>query len=326
MRRREFITLIGGAAAWPLAARAQQTGKVWRIGILEPISAALNAANFDALRRGLRELGYTEGRNLIIEYRSADGRAERFPALAAELVRLKVDLIVTRGTPAVLAAKNASGALPVVMAASGEPLGVGVVAGLAHPGGNVTGLSAFSIATEQKRVELLREIVPGITRLAALYNMSNPVSPPRWEEIKTVARSLGIEPELLDVRTPEDLGPGFEAVTRRRVDALIVGNDGLIQANRRSIVDLAARHKLPAIYAYREIVDGGGLTSYGVSYSHLYFRAASFVDKIFKGAKPTDLPVEQPTKFELVINLKTAKALGLSIPEAFLLRADEVIE
>jgi putative ABC transport system substrate-binding protein len=328
VKRREFIALLGGAAAtWPFAARGQQPAhKLWRLGILEATPREMNGVNLGALQKGLGEHGYIEGRNLAVEYRSADGRADLFPKLASDLVGLKVDLIVTRGTPAVLAAKNVTSTLPVVMAASGEPLDVGVIAGLAHPGGNVTGLSAFTTESELKRLELLRECVPRLTRLAALYNMSNPVSSPRWEAIRAAERTLGIEARLLDVRTPEDLESAFELAVRQRAEAVIVGNDGLIQANRRSVVGLAARHKLPAVYAFRDIVDDGGLMSYSVNYSHLYYRAARFVDKIFKGAKPADLPVEQPTKFELVINLKTTKALGLQIPDMLLARADEVIE
>jgi len=324
MKRREFITLIGGtAAAWPLAARAQSA---YRIGVLETTSAALNAANFDALRQGLRQHGYIEGQNLVIEYRSADGRAERFPDLAAELVRLNVDLIVTRGTPAIFAAKNATKTIPVVMAASGDPLGAGVVAGLARPGGNVTGLSAFVTELQAKRLELLREMVPRINRIAALLNMSSPAEPPQWEETKAAARTLAIEPQLLDVRKPEDLGRAFETAIKQRADALVVGINVLTQANRRPIADLATKHRLPAIYASREFVDAGGLVALGVSYPDLYRRAATYVDKILKGAKPVDLPIEQPTKFELTINLKTAKALGLEIPPTLLARADEVIE
>jgi putative tryptophan/tyrosine transport system substrate-binding protein len=324
MKRREFITLIGGtAAAWPLAARAQSA---YRIGVLETTSAALNAANFDALRQGLRQHGYIEGQNLVIEYRSADGRAERFPDLAAELVRLNVDLIVTRGTPAIFAAKNATKTIPVVMAASGDPLGAGVVAGLARPSGNVTGLSAFVTELQAKRLELLREMVPRINRIAALLNMSIPAEPPQWEETKAAARTLAIEPQLLDVRKPEDLGRAFETAIRQRADALVVGINVLTQANRRPIADLATKHRLPAIYASREFVDDGGLVVLGVSYPDLYRRAATYVDKILKGAKPADLPIEQPTKFELIINLKTAKALGIEVPPTLLARADEVIE
>ena len=324
MRRRDFIIGIAGSAVtWPLAARAQSA---YRIGVLETTSAVLNAANFDALRQGLRQHGYVEGQNLVIEYRSADGRAERFPDLAAELVRLNVDLIVTRGTPAIFAAKNATKTIPVVMAANGDPLGAGVVAGLARPDGNVTGLSAFVTELQAKRLELLREMVPRINRIAALLNMSSPAEPPQWEETKAAARTLAIEPQLLDVRKPEDLGRAFETAIRQRADALVVGINVLTQANRRPIADLATKHRMPAIYASREFVDAGGLVVLGVSYPDLYRRAATYVDKILKGAKPADLPIEQPTKFELIINLKTAKALGLEIPPTVLARADEVIE
>ena len=310
----------------PLAAEGQQAGKIYRIGMLETTSMALNAANLDAFRQGLRELGYVEGRNFMIEYRSADGRRERFPELATELVRLKVDVILTRGTPAVMAAKNATGTIPVVMAASGDPLLSGVVAGLARPGGNVTGLSAIVVEVTRKRLQLLREVVPGVSRIAVLFDMGNPNNALQWKETEIAAPSLGVQPQLLDVRKPGDFGGAFDAAIRQRAGAMVVGIDALTQANHRPIIDLAAKHRLPAIYASREFVDAGGLVAYGVSYPHLYHRAASFVDKILKGAKPADLPVEQPTKFELVVNLKTAKALGLTIPPTELLQADHVIE
>ena len=324
MKRREFITLVGGAVAWPLAAHAQQPTKSYRIGMLETISAALNAPHLDAFRKGLRELGYVEGKNYTIEYRSADGRAERFPELAAELVRLGVDLIVVRGTPGTIAAKNATGRIPVVMASVGDPLLI--VDSLAHPGGNVTGLSAFVNEMTSKRIGLMKELVPAMSRIALFANMSNAVSPPQWEETKTAARSLGSEAELLDVRSRDEVGRAFETAVGRHVDALIVAFDGLFQANTRMIAELAARNRLPAIYVGREFIEAGGLMTYGVSFPHLYFRAATYVDKIFRGAKPADLPVEQPTKFELIINLKVAKALGLEVPPTLLARADEVIE
>jgi putative tryptophan/tyrosine transport system substrate-binding protein len=327
MKRRDFVTLLGGAAAaWPLAVRAQQSGKVYRIGLLETAPAASNAANFDALRKGLRELGYVEGQNLVLDYRSVDGRPERFPHLAAELLRLNVDLIVTRGTPAVMAVKNATGTVPVVMAASGEPVGTGVVAGLARPGGNVTGLSALTSELVAKRLELMREAVAGIRRIAFLFNMGNPIAPSSWGEFKTAAPSLNLEAQLLDVRKSEDLVQAFDVAIAQRADAILVGNDTVMLANRGQVVELAAKHRMPAMYHAREFVDAGGLMTYGVSYPDLYRRAATFVDKIFKGANPADLPVEQPTKFELVINLKTAKALGLDVPPTLLARADEVIE
>jgi putative tryptophan/tyrosine transport system substrate-binding protein len=310
----------------PLAAEGQQAGKIYRIGMLETTSMALNAVNLDAFRQGLRELGYVEGRNFMIEYRSADGRRERFPELATELVRLKVDVILTRGTPAVMAAKNATGTIPVVMAASGDPLLSGVVAGLARPGGNVTGLSAIVVEVTGKRLQLLREVVPGVSRIASLLDMGNPNNALQWKETEIVAQSLGVQPQLLDIRKPGDFGGAFDAAIRQRAGAMVVGIDALTQANHRLIIDLAAKHRLPAIYATREFVDAGGLVAYGVSYPHLYHRAATYVDKILKGAKPADLPVEQPTKFEFAINLKTAKALGLTIPPSVLARADQVIE
>jgi putative ABC transport system substrate-binding protein len=318
------LALVLSSIAAPLAVDAQPPEKLYRIGMLDRTSMAINAANLNGFRRGLRELGYVEGKNFVIEYRSADGRDERFPGLATELVRLKVDLILTRGTPAALAAKNATGTIPVVMAGVGDPVGQGVVASLARPGGNVTGLSALVTELYAKRVELLRELVPGAARLAALFNMTNPSVPPQWKEVETSARSLGIQPQLLDVRKPEDLGPAFEAAIRQRADALVVGLDTLTQANQRLIVDLAAKYRLPAVYASSEFAEG--LVVYGVDYSDHYRRAASFADRIFKGAKPADLPIEQPTKFELVINTRAAKALGLTIPPSLLLRADQVIQ
>ena len=327
MMRRDFITLLGGAAAaWPLRAGAQQAGKVYRIGVLEMTSATLNVANVYALRAGLRQLGYFEGQNLVIEYRSVDGRDDRFPGLARELLALKVDVIVTRGTPAAKAAKNATSTVPVVMAASGDPLGTGLVTSLSRPGGNITGLSAIVGELAPKRLELIREIVPGLARIAVLANTSNDAVRRDWARIETAARSLGVQSQLLDLRESDALGPTFDDASARRADALVVVIDAITQANQQRIVDLAMKHRLPAIYSSREFVDAGGLISYGVSYPDLYRRVATYVDKILKGTKPADLPVEQPTKLELVINLKTAKALGLELPATVLARADEVIE
>ena len=325
-KRREFITLLGGTAAWPLAVRAQQAGKVHRIGVLETISTTLNVANFYALREGLRQLGYAEGQNLVIEYRSADGRDDRFPGLARELLALKVDVIVTRGTPAAKAVKNATSTVPVVMMASGDPVGVGLVTSLARPGGNITGLSAIVGELSPKRLELIKEIVPGLARIAVLANTCNDAVRRDWARIETAARSLGVQSQLLDLRESDALGPTFDDASARRADALVVVIDAITQANQQRIVDLAMKHRLPAIYSSREFVDAGGLISYGVSYPDLYRRAATYVDKILKGTKPADLPVVQPTKFELVINLKTAKALGIEVPPTLLARADEVIE
>jgi putative ABC transport system substrate-binding protein len=324
VNRRAFITLIGGAAAWPLAGRAQQGGKVYRIGILEPISAARNASNLDRLRKGLRDLGYLEGQNLVIEYRSADGRAERFPDLASELVGLKVDLILTRGTPATRAAQDATGTIPVVMMTMGGP--GAIVASFARPAGNITGVITFSTELTAKRVEILKELVPGLSRVALLHNMGNPAVPPEWEETKTAARSLGLQAELLDVRSEGDLSRAFELAVRQHVDGLVIGADGLTQMHQQTIVGWLARNRLPAVFPAREFVETGGLIAYAVNYPDLYLQLATFVDKIFKGTKPGELPVQQPTKFELVINLKTAKALGLEVPPSLLTRADEVIE
>jgi putative ABC transport system substrate-binding protein len=323
MRRRAVIALVAAAGVWPLAVRAQQAGKVYRIGILEAVPAARNSANLDALRKGLRDLGYVEGRNLIVEYRSADGRADRFPGLVSELVNLKVDLIVARGTPATMATRNAT-ELPVVMATMMAP--GGIVASFARPGGNITGVTTFSTELSAKRVEILKELVPSLSRVALLHNMGNPSVPPEWEETKTAARSLGLQPELLDVRNESDVRAAFELALQKRVEAYVIGADGLTQTHQQAIIDFAARNNLPAIYPAREFVEAGGLIAYAVNYPDLYFRFASFIDKIFKGEKPGELPVEQPTKFELVLNLKTAKALGLTIPPTLLARADAVIE
>jgi putative ABC transport system substrate-binding protein len=293
--------------------------------MLETVAPRLNAANLQALRNGLAALGYKEGQNFYLEYRSADGYIERFPELASELVHLNVDVIVTRGTPAVLAAKAATSTVPIVMAASGGPLTAGVVAGLAHPGGNVTGLSAITDELTAKRLQLLKELTPGLKSVAYLHDMANPVAAPQWQELKLAGQSLKIATEIIDVRKPEDIATAIEAASRRG-DAIVVGNDAVTHASRQQIVELTRKHGALAIYATREFVDTGGLMSYAVSYPDLYRRAAGYIDRIFKGAKPADLPVEQPTRFELVINLETAKALGLTISPALLARADELIE
>ena len=315
--------LIGAVLAAPPGVDAQSE-KLYRIGMLERTPAAVNSANVEALRQGLRELGYIDGETFAIEYRSADGRDERFPALAADLVGSRVDLIVARGTPAALAAKHATRTIPVVITGVGDPVGQGVVASLARPGGNVTGLSAAVTAIYPKRVHLLKELVPRATRIGVLFNMANPALPPQWKEVEKAARALGIEPLLLDVRKADDLEPGFESAARQRADALIVGIDTLTQANSRLIVDLAARYRLPAMYASSEFA--GGLISYGVNYPETYRRAATFAHKIFKGTRPSDLPVEEPTTLELVISPRTGRALGITIPPSLLLRADRLSE
>ena len=323
--RRAFLGgLVGAGLLAPLAARAQHPDRFFRIGMIERTSIAVNAVNVQSFRHGLRDLGYVEGEHFAIEYRSAEGQDQRYPGLVSELARLKVDLIVTRGTPAALAAKSGAGAIPVVIIGVGDPVGQRLVDSLAHPGGNVTGLSAAVTQIYPKRVQLLRELVPRATRLAALLNMSNPALPSQWKEIEKAARSIDIEPLLLDVRKVEDLEPAFTTAARLRVDAMIVGLDTLTQANQWMIVDLAAKYRLPAMYASTEFARG--LVAYGVNYPEMYRRAAGFAHKIFRGAKPADLPVEEPTAFELVINLRTARSLGLTIPPSLLLRADHVVE
>jgi putative ABC transport system substrate-binding protein len=323
MNRRNLLGTLAGAVAWPSLALAQG-GPLRRIGLLETVPPNLNADNFNALRQGLRDLGYGEGTDFRIEYRSADGAGDRFPALAAELVRQQVDVIVTRGTPAALAAKAATPTIPIVMAAIGEPMLA--VAGLARPGGNVTGLSAFVSDLQAKRVDLLKSIIPGLRRVAALLNMGNPVFVPQWREIETAAQALGLQSQLLDARASADFEPALAAAAAQQAEAVIVGIDGLTQVNAVPIAELAIKHRLATMHASKEFVEVGGLVAYGVSYPDLYRRAAAYIDKIFKGAKPSDLPVEQPTKFELVINLKTAKALGLQMPDRLIFTADQVIE
>src|SRR5262245_9446516 len=323
--RREILTLLGGAAAaWPLAARAQPGGRLRRIGMLETTSAQLSAANLNGLRQGLQSLGYEEDKSFAIEYRSADGREERFRELAAELVGINVDLIMARGTPAILAARNATATIPIVMTAVADPLLA--VASLARPGGNVTGLTTLASDLQPKRLELLKELAPGLAGIGLMTNQANPQGRRQWDELEAAARRLGLKALLLDARAAADLAPVLAAARAQGAGAVIVAASGLMITNRQHIVALMAEHGLPAIYATREFIEAGGLMAYGPSYPDLYRRAASYVDKIFKGVKPADLPVEQPVKFELVINLKAAKALGLTVPDTVLARADEVIE
>ena len=323
-RRRALLFGLCAVLPPPLQALAQKT-RVWRVGVLETTSISLNATNFDALMKGLRVLGYAEGQNLVFDYRSAEGRGERFAEFATELVNGKADLIVTRGTPALLAASKATTTIPIVMAAIGEPPGRGIVATLARPGGNVTGLSAFVTELTGKRTEMLREMVPKLSRIASLLDMGNPISAAQWKETQIAAQSLGIQSLLLDVRKAEELEPAFSQAVKQRADGLVVGIDAFTQPNRRLIAELCVKHHLPAIYASKEFAEAGGLISYGVSYPDLYYRAANFVHKIFMGAEPGDLPVEQPTRYELVINRKAAASLGLRIPASLAIRADEVI-
>jgi putative ABC transport system substrate-binding protein len=290
--------------------------------MVEPTSAQLNATNLAALRRGLEELGYVEGRNFLFDYRSADGNASLYPGLVAEVIGLNSDLIIARGTPAALAVKQATSSIPVVMIV-GEPLLV--VDSLARPGGNITGLSGVQPELEAKRMELLKEIAPSTTGIAALLNMGNPVSAPQLKELQKGAQSRGWRFRLFDVRKREDIVQAFAALDNSS-DAIIVGLEALTQAHRGLIADLAAKGRLPAIYGGREFMEAGGLIFYGPSFPDIYRRAASYIDRIFKGTKPADLPVEQPTRFEMMINLKAAKAIGLEVPLLLQQRADEVIE
>jgi putative ABC transport system substrate-binding protein len=328
MQRRSILAL--GAFIMDMKAitppvRAQPA-RIWRIGILETVPADLNARNYEALRRGLQERGYVEGRTLALDYRSADGHAERFPALAKALVASGVDLIVTRGTPAARAAKEATSTVPIVMAAIGEPLNVGVVASLARPGGNVTGFSAYVTELAGKRIELIKGAFPSVRKVGFLQNMGNPVAPPQWDATAHAASTLGVACELIDVRSDADIRKAFPVLLAKQIDALSVGVDALTQAHAGLIVELSAAGKVVSAYPSREFVEVGGLLSYGPSYPDLYYRAAGTIDRILKGARPGDMPVEQPTKLELVINLRAVKALGATLPQSLLAAADEVLE
>jgi len=329
MERRTFIAILtGGIVIAPLAAEAQQAAKIARIGYLSPNGAAAPHLP-EAFRQGLRDLGYVEGRNLVIEYRDAEGKFERLPALAAELVALKVDVIVAGPTPAALAAKQATRTIPIVFASGGDPVTDGLVTSLARPGGNVTGLSGLSPELVGKRLEHLKQAVPGVTRVAALWHpgaVGERTEKDMLKGAEAAARALGVRLQFVEARGPEDFDRAFSDMTRARAGALTVLTSPMLFSERRRLVDLAAKHRLPAVYPWREGVDAGGLMSYGTNAADMYRRVATYVDKILKGAKPADLPVEQPTKFELVMNLKTAKALGLTIPQSLLGRADELIQ
>jgi putative ABC transport system substrate-binding protein len=328
MERRRFMEVIAGSAlSAPLAAEAQQ--KVARIGYLAANLAA-NPHFPKAFRQGLRDLGYVEDQNILIEYRSAEGQLERLPALAAELVRLNVDVLVSEGTPPSLAAKHATRTIPIVFTASADAVGSGLVASLARPGGNITGLSFLAPETVAKCLQLLKEAVPGITWAAAVLwqpgGLGERTEKNMLKEAEVAARALGVRLQIAEARGPADFDRAFSEMTRTRVGGLTVLTSIMFFSERRRLVDLAAKHRLPAVYPWREAADAGGLLAYGPNLPDLFRRAANYVDKILKGAKPADLPVEQPTKFELVINLKTAKTLGLIIPRSLLLRADEVIQ
>ena len=325
LTRRRLLAGTLVCLAVPLAAEAQPAGKTWRIGMLETNARALNATNLAAFQQTLRELGYIEGQNYSIEYRSADGAPARFPELAAELVRLRVDVILARGSTASRAARKASTTIPIIVSSS-DPLTAGLVSSLAHPGGNVTGVSSINTELVGKRLEILKDVIAHISRVALIVNQDNPTLAAQRRQAEVAARSLRFQPQFLDVRRPGDLDGAFNTAVRQRADAVHVGVDFLTQGNVERIVGLAARHHLPAIYSTREFVDAGGLMAYGVNRPEMYRRVALYVDKIFKGANPGDLPIEQPTKLHFVINLKTAKTLGLTIPPSVLARADQVIE
>ena len=326
VRRRELIALLGGvAAAWPLAARAQQAAKLPTIGYLGSGTAATQGQWAAAFVQRLRQREWIEGRDVTIEYRWGEGRTERFAEIAAEFVRLKVDVIVTYATLPVLAAKQATSVIPIVFATTGDPVGTGLVASLARPGGNVTGLSNQTGDLAAKRVELLREVIPRLDRLAILTNIGNPAAVLEMREVQLAASTLGLTVAAAEIRRAEDITPAVEAL-KGRMDALYVPPDPLTSTNRIRINILAAAAHLPTIYSNRDYVESGGLMAYGPSQTALFRRAADYVDKILRGAKPGDLPVEQPTQFDLVINLTTARALGLTVPQTLLARADEVIE
>jgi putative ABC transport system substrate-binding protein len=326
MRRRDFIKVIAGSAAvaWPLEARAQQRGKKYIIGRFNAGSATepLN----DVFTEILRELGWVEGENVVFERRYAENRLERLPELAADLVRLKVDVIVATGTLAPLAAKRATSTIPIVMTGAGDPLGTGLVDSLARPGGNVTGMSLMVPELGGKRLELLKELLPRLARVAVLWNAANPYSALVFKQVQAAGTILGIEVQSLEVRQPDDFDGAFETVRRQHPDALMTVEDPLTINHRKRIADFAIGELLPTLQGFREFVAAGALMSYGANVIDLARRAAGYVDKILKGANPADLPVEQPTKFDLVINLTTAKTLGLTVPPSLLARADEVIE
>jgi putative ABC transport system substrate-binding protein len=325
-RRRFLLTSLAGVLAAPRAVEAQRAGKVYRIGFLGNSTPALEANLVGRFREGLRDLDYVEGLNVLIEYRWAEGQYERFTALIAELIALKVEVIVTAGTPASLAVKKATTSTPLVMVAVGDPVATGLVASLARPGGNITGLTSIAEEMEGKRLELLREVAPKVSHIAVLWNAGSPIQVIQEREMQAAIRVVGMKMLSLGVRTAEQIEDAFATMVRERPGALFVLADRLFLHHRTRIMDFTAQHRLPGVHAYRELVEAGGLMSFGPSYAGMHRRAAYFVDRILRGAKPADLPVERPSKFELVINLKTAKVLGLTIPQSLLQRADQVIE
>jgi putative tryptophan/tyrosine transport system substrate-binding protein len=325
LKRRDIITLLGGAVVWPMAARAQQAGKLPTIGFFSPRSAAAASSSVAALVKRLGELGWIEGRTVAIQYRWANGHDEQLAAIAGEFARLKVDVIVTHATEPVKAAMQATAVIPIVFASSADPVSKGLVASLSRPGANVTGISSLTVELAGKRLELLRELIPSVRRLAIMSNADGPGAVLEMADAQAAARTLGLEIVTSEIRRAEDIAPALEAL-KGRADALYVVTDPLVNTNRIRINTLALGARLPTMHGSQDYVEAGGLISYGPDVSSMYRRAAEMVDKILRGAKPADIPVEQPTKFNLVVNRKTANALGLAIPEAFLARADQVIE
>jgi putative ABC transport system substrate-binding protein len=326
MNRRKLLVAFGlGALAGALPAFAQQKGKVWRVGFLGSASAAANVARIEALRVGLRDLGYVEGKNIVIEFRWADGKYERLPELAAELVRLKVDIIITHGTPGSLAAKQATASIPIVIATISDPVATGVVASLRQPGANVTGVMFFTQELNEKRLEMIREVLPNAKRVAILTNADNASMKHMIPALEAVGKALKLEVRRFDVRGPEEFEKAFSAMVAVRADAVVPIEDAMLLANDKAMADHAAKRRLPLV-AWKEVAEKGGVLAYGVDFPDMFRRSASYVDRILKGAKPADLPVERSTKFELVINMKTVKALGVKLPQSVLVRADRVIE
>ncbi len=319
-----FLALV--VFALPLATEAQPAGRIPRLCFLTFDPGTPQSSRFNPFFQGLRDLSYVDGQTISIDYLSADGRGERFPALAVECLRLKADIIVVTTTPAAQAAKNATRTIPIVMGPLGDPVGTGLVASLARPGGNVTGLTLMASGLAAKRLELLKEIVPRMSRVLVLSYLVDPIAAPQVKELESAAHSLGVKLLVRDIRTADDLPAAFDAGARERAEGLLTTAESIFVVQRKRVVQLAAQHRLPGMYPYREMVEVGGLMSYGPNIADLYRRAATYVDKVLKGTKPADLPVEQPTKFEFVINSRTAKALGRTIPPVLLLRADQVIE
>jgi putative tryptophan/tyrosine transport system substrate-binding protein len=325
-RRRFLLTAMAGALATPLAAGGQEAGKVWRVGHLSTGSISSGRPLNKVFQEQLRELGYIDGQNVVFTFRGADGNNDRLPALADELVRLRVDILVTAGTPAAVAAKQATSMIPIVTAIVADPVGAGLVTSLARPGGNVTGIANLDDELTGKRLALLNDAVPGLSRVAIMWKTGNPAHKTALREAEVVARARDLKLQPVDVRGPGEFQSAFANIARARVGALIVTADSMFNVHRTQLTDFAAKSRLPTMFWRRDFVAAGGLMSYGTIYSDLFRRAAVYVDRIAKGAKPADLPMEQATKFELVINLKTAKALGLTIPPSLLARADQIID